>query len=339
MAVESVYVPENCLQGTEFPAHIIWNKDIPITVQIHLPKGIKIKEVYNVKEDGFELSENTLTINEVEVNGYVGLVFCSEIYDKPFLEEQIKFVFKIENEEEVINKKILLFRPEIQVYEKPEKIFVTFSEELSQILVSDKIRVSNKGGGTAILSIKVKEESEVVKKSPEAIEEFREGFWRDLEKRLNKLKEEFPEYSEIISGYIRLGKTPIEFDKEYLANLESVITQLYDALQSDESFLEAFAEAIVSAYLMNINIITEINSFIEYLKSITTERIIFLDAMNVIEVDSNSKNFAAEITVTDLALNEYRPIDISVEIKSNKKGKFPLYLMFEWGEAGGESVG
>ena len=85
---------------------------------------------------------------------------------------------------------------------------------------------------------------------------------------------------------------------------------------------------------MNLHVITEINSFLEFLKSIASKKILLYDPMAVFEIPKSAENLVVIITMTDLAKNEYPPIDISVKlcIKSTKDEpiRVPLYDLFEF---------
>ncbi len=55
MIVESLFMPETCLQGDDFPAYIIWNKYEEIEVTVDYPPTIDIKNIYNVPKDGIKV--------------------------------------------------------------------------------------------------------------------------------------------------------------------------------------------------------------------------------------------------------------------------------------------
>jgi len=122
-------------------------------------------------------------------------------------------------------------------------------------------------------------------------------------------------------------------EEEYISKFRDIAEKISNALSSNEDFRYAFSEAIVAAYMSNINIITEVNSFLEYLKSITEERILLLDAINVLTIKPGSQKLIAEIRTIDLANNAYPPIDISMEVEldAEKEINIPLYSIFEWG--------
>jgi hypothetical protein len=339
--IKSLYVPKDCLQGSEFPAYIIYNRDFKGKIQILFPESVEIKEMYNVGEGDYELRQNELIIEKTEVSGYVGAIFKAKKNEKHALSERIKFVITHNNIHEEIDREILLFRPEVCVSKKPERVII--KEIDGNFSTGDKITVSNEGSGTGILVITVDGNSEVKKKRPDEMEEFVKRFWGELDSRLSEVKEEFSEYSGIIEKLIELWKIPSELDKEYMISDEEYMSKtknafdnLSEAISNDEDFGYAFAEAFVGAYMVSVNIITEVNSFLNYLNSIADERMILFDAIDVLELKPGVQKFIAEMRVTDLANNSYPPIDVSTELMLDaEKGiKIPVYSIFEWGTRG-----
>lgn len=125
-------------------------------------------------------------------------------------------------------------------------------------------------------------------------------------------------------------------DEEYMSETKNAFDSLSEAMSNDEDFGYAFAEAFVGAYMVSVNIITEVNSFLKYLNSIAEERMILFDAIDVLELKPGARKFIAEIRFTDLANNSYPPIDVSTELMLDaEKGiKIPVYSIFEWGTRG-----
>ena len=83
LKVTSVYVPETCLQGDKFPAHVTWDKTERIEVIVNYSAPLKIKHVYNVPKEGIkQFKDNKVIIKKFDVNGYIGFVFNSSIIDQ-----------------------------------------------------------------------------------------------------------------------------------------------------------------------------------------------------------------------------------------------------------------
>lgn len=88
---------------------------------------------------------------------------------------------------------------------------------------------------------------------------------------------------------------------------------------------------ILTSYLKNISIVTELESFLIYLKSVYESKIIFIDATNVIKVSTNPMKLRAKLYITDLEYNEYKPIELdNITIASNKEIELPVYILFDF---------
>jgi len=114
MPIESIFLPDEGLQGEDIPSHIIW-KDIKYsTIKIIFPPILRLKEIYNVNDDKWVVNQNTLIVKDVEVDGYLGLLFESLRTDeekKKYGEIDYRF---INTEDEITfqtKKSIRLFRP------------------------------------------------------------------------------------------------------------------------------------------------------------------------------------------------------------------------------------
>jgi hypothetical protein len=82
--IQSLFIPDSTLQGTDFPIHLIWDKERFVKIDISVPFSlIKLKEIYNVDEKALKIEKDLICITGFEINGYVGLVFVSEICEEP----------------------------------------------------------------------------------------------------------------------------------------------------------------------------------------------------------------------------------------------------------------
>jgi len=329
---EEIFIPQYSLQGEDIPINLTWQRDIYLKIKIIFPEEITIKEIYNVEETGVKIENNSILILEkFEVNGYVSIILGTKLYSESVVHENIKFIFIINDEIKSIEKEIELFRPEIKLIHKPTRIEIYFDEH-NKLSFTDKIKIKNVGCGTALLSLKIEENSDLKKYDPLGIEEFTLKFWEDLDKKLIPLKKSYPEYSDLITDYARYGKEPISFDPEGMKRIKEVFQRLTDILKENSSFLEEFAKAIVSSYVKCISIITEVESFIAYLKSSWAGRILLFDAVKLFRIIPESSNILeAKLTRTDLARNLYEPLNISdLQFITDKECCIPLYSIFEF---------
>jgi len=327
------YAPNFCIQGEDIPIYLTWDKTQKTEIKITIPAGIDIKEIYNVEENGFEMDNSTLIIKKLEVNGYLGLILASHFYKEPMVSKRVRLVISIGTDEKTIEKEIELFRPEITVIKRPSKIEINVDKQ-NRVQIKEKIQIKNIGTGTALIDLKIKENSELSKVDPTGIGEFAKKFWEDFERKLNSLKDKYSTYSNLIDSFIDIAKNPPLFDEKGTSRIKQIFTELSTAFENDESFFDDFARALLSSYIKNISIITEIESFMAYLKSIQSGKVIVHDAVKILKVSPKSKTLKSELTMTDLAWNSYEPIDLSdIKIFSNVEFDLPVYQLFDFLES------
>ncbi len=330
--VKSFFVPDSNLQGSEIPIHVIWEKEIE-SITIYYPYDLlEIKEIYNVKKEGLETLDGILNLSSFEVNGYAGLLFSTKKVETPSAKGEIKLaVVPRKGEKEVLSKDFFLFRPQLIVLKKPSRILITKSGR--SVKIHNKIQIANKGEGTAMAFLNFDDESQLKSKKPENIDKFLKNFSKKFLGSLQKLKSEFQTYSKELDKFIDYTKSPFKFDDESLNQFKEINNNLNQFFEIDEDFLKAFLEAIFGAFISSIHSITDLHILLEYLKSITLERIILFDAMSMLEIENGINKLTAELMITDLAANIYEPIPLNVEIetKTSEKIRIPLYSIFQWG--------
>lgn len=336
MQIKSLYMPDSVIQNDEFPAHVTWDKNDDIEITVSVPDHVKIKEIFNIVEDSVEkIDENSVKIKEFEVNGYVGFVFETQLLEEP---ESFKCVkFKIRDLKTLRNKrfdkKIKLFRPSIEIINIPSQIAIKYNDETNNYEVDNKIHLKNIGKGTAIVSVKLTSENDFEISMPEGIRDFAKHFFVDLEIEFKHLKLEFSEYSDIIDKFLYTFKQPESFEKDNISKTQDLQSELSDIFENDESFLESFSFAIWNSYLKNIQLITKIESFMNYLNSIGNNRIILANAVDLLKSNKPTGDLKLSIQVTDLNYNEYPRIEIpKISIICSDECKIPIHSLFDWND-------
>lgn len=333
MQIKSFYVPPYALNGDEFPVHVIFESNNLTHITLKFDGQLTLKEIYNVTEDGYEMISNQeLKITDLEVKGYLGLAMVSEIGNEP--NKQCNIVLEIcEHEQQIIQQKnIHIFRPMLKVLSVPGQIFVTYESSKKKYTVSDKIVLENVGLGSAIVNMKVSDRSAAKLGMPENLSEFLEGYMRDLNVYISALKIRFPEASPIISEFSRFfGHPELIIEETRKDNVKAVVEKFIEALENDENLASEFAEAVVSSYLKNIQLITEISSFLEYLHSTAEGKVILTNPVEVLTDEIGRFETGFNLGITDLALNSYPELlinNINFEFKGTKS--VPLYMLFDW---------
>ncbi|OLE87573.1 MAG: hypothetical protein AUF79_14285 [Crenarchaeota archaeon 13_1_20CM_2_51_8] len=134
-----VYLPEEALQGKEIPSFALWQGTAFDGIRVQIPHGLKVAEVYNVSQSEWAFSGTELSVKQVEVNGYMGLVLTSEQLDETSKEVEVRWDFLRKNEKLSESRRIHVFRPLIEV-EAPSQIQLEKSEKI----VVNPLRIQNK---------------------------------------------------------------------------------------------------------------------------------------------------------------------------------------------------
>jgi hypothetical protein len=315
---------------------LIWDKERFVKIDISVPFSlIKLKEIYNVNEKALKIEKDLIRITDFEINGYVGLVFVSEICEEALVEVPIRIEVKDDaGQQQIIERKIILFRPNVVLYEAPNNIELVQKE--TQISINKKICLKNEGKGTALVIFEIYEECGAIVKEPEEIEEFIEKFCSRFSSKLNGVKKTYPQYLEIINKFERfftdLVKGTFVISEQYIREMHDAFEGLIKAAVENEDFARDVSDSYLSAYWSTVNILTELGSFLEYLKSLAENRVILLNAMSMIEFKPGSNLLKGRLVIQDLAGNIYSPIEIStnVEVKLDKPLTIPMYELFKW---------
>jgi|YelNatPaOPRAMG01_1025707.scaffolds.fasta_scaffold12931_2 hypothetical protein len=334
--IQSLFLPDSALQGSEFPIHLIWDKERFVNIDINIPFSlVKLKEVYNVDETALKIEKDLVRITNFESNGYVGFVFSSGIYKEAFVEVPIRIEVRDNvGEKQIIERKIIFFRPHVVLYEIP--INIELIQKGDQILVDEKICFKNEGKGAALVNFEISKESDATIKKPEEIEEFIERFCSRFSGKLNGVKKAYPQYLEIINGFetfiVDSIKGTFTISEQYIKKMQDIFDRLERAFEENEAFLRDVLDSILSAYLSAVNILTEVRSFLEYLKSLAENKVILLNAISMIEFKPGLNLLKGRLLVQDLAGNIYEPIEIqtNVKVKSDNPIMIPLYEIFKW---------
>jgi len=334
--IQSLFLPDSSLQGSEFPIHLIWDKERSVNIDISIPfRLVKLKEVYNVDETALKIEEDLVRITNFESNGYVGLVFISKICEEAFVEVPIRIEIRDNAEEkQIIERKIIFFRPHVVLCEIPTNIELI--QKGDQILPDEKICLKNEGKGTALVNFEISKESDATIKKPEEIEEFIERFCSRFSGKLEGVRKAYPQYLEIINGFetfiTDLIKGTFTISEQYIQKMRDTFYRLERAFEENEAFLRDVLDSILSAYLSAVNILTEVRSFLEYLKSLAENKVILLNAVSMIEFKPGLNLLKGRLLVQDLAENVYKPIEVqtNVKVKSSSPIMIPLYEIFKW---------
>ena len=294
-----------------------------------------MSEIYNVSEENIEIKDATVTFTDFEDNGYLGLVFKTHKIDDSDLTLKFNCSVKPENGKiQEFVKKVFLFRPSIELIKYPEKINIIFDND--DFHIEERISIKNRGPGTAIIKLKINEQSDFQKETPKEMGSFISAFNDDFIHGLKSLKKEYCIYAEFLTRLINLVSSEHGFSDQKLDELKYIKINAEIIFQDDQKFADLYLHNLVHAYMKNIYIITPYESFASYLKSIEAGNIIIQDSIDVLTIQKAQGTLEGELEITDLNMNIYTPIKLSaVEIKVNGNVDFPIqipiYRIFQWG--------
>jgi hypothetical protein len=327
-------MPNTSIQGDDFPAHVIWDKSENVKIRVKYPDALEVKEVFNVDPTSVTTPEDgVLEFTNFILNGYVGFVLHSKRLEAPLVRKQV--AFEIESltkaSTEHYQKEISLFRPALEVINVPQKVRVRPQPTGRFAWLDQKIRIRNTGDGTAIIQIELQSEEGFEKRTVAELDDFRKRFIDDVGVKLNALSAEEPARTNIILRFLRVLKEPLIFNDEGKAEIKSIFDDLVKALQDDETFMEKFASSLATAFLKNMQILTEINSFMEYLNSIGEGRVILVNSTDVIRAKKPSGLLRLKIRITDLAYNDYPFVELPpIAVRWEGTGDLPVHMLFDW---------
>ena len=327
-------MPDTSIQGDSFPAHVIWDKSETVKIRVKFPSALEVKEVFNVPPGGaITLPDGTAELRGFIMNGYVGLVLRSKRLEDTLVRERV--TFEIEylggSSSENYEREISLFRPMLELLDVPPEVRVRSTLASRFAKLDEKIRIRNTGEGTAIIQVELQSKDEFEKLTAVEFDDFRKRFIDDVEMKLRAISAEDPSRADLIVKFLSLLKTPMVFNEEGKAEIKSVFEDLVNALQNDEKFLEKFASSLATSYLRNMQILTEINSFTEYLNSIGEGRVILLNSTDVIRAKKQAGVMNLKIRITDLAYNNYPAVELPpITVRWEGSGDLPIHMLFDW---------
>jgi len=333
-AIKSVYMPDTSIQGDNFPAHVIWDKSETVKIRVKYPDALEVKEVFNVVPASVRTPENgVLEFTNFVMNGYVGFVLRSKRLEAALVREQV--AFEIESltkaSTERYQKEISLFRPALELINVPPRVRARPQPGGRFARLDEKIRIRNTGDGTAIIQVELQSEEGFEKRTLAELDDFRKHFIDDVGIKLTALSVEEPTRTNVILRFLKLQRTPFIFNEEGKAETKSIFDDLVKALQDDENFMEKFASSLATAFLKNMQVLTEINSFMEYLNSIGEGRVILLNSTDVIRAKKPSGLLRLKIRITDLAYNDYPLVELPpIVVRWEGTGDLPVHMLFDW---------
>jgi hypothetical protein len=332
LIIKRVFVPSNTLQGSTFSTYLLWDKKRKVKIVLKFSQKLDVVDLYNGEITETE-NENQIEISKFDTNGYVGIVFQTKIFQENKRIENITFEI-LENEKiiETIEKSIFLFRPEVKLINIAKCIKIESKNRIASNC-SQGIDLINIGDGMGVVGLRPDKDSPIQLHEPENIFKFIKSVWKDLLKSLNELKNKFPLYDKAISEYILFGNHVVDHLDEMLSvetmEWHKKINEMFEKmLVSDTEFATHYIESVSIAYLKNFHLITNIENFVNYLKSIENNKILLINPILVLRATKKLKKFKGDVVIFDLNGHEYPPISISFDVDCDDDCEIPLHHIF-----------
>ena len=330
MTIKSSFFPNQALQGQDIPSHVTWDDLNYDRIVIMVFDELELFEIYNVNESDYNIKNNEITINKVETEGYLGVVFSTKTLKEKSLDRTIfyKFIYEDKIVEE-ISYDIHLFRPDIVLVDVPNKIVIDFNENT----IESKIHIKNYGEGTAIIDVITRDYSEIIKHEPEWVKKFNKEYIESIEYGMKELKNSYKEHKDLIKELKYFLIYSVNFEENNLNKLEIFLNKLIKLLRENEEFRYALSRTLIGIMLENPEYTSMYQFVSEYINSITEERMLLKDPFNVINVSSKEKLLSISIKCIDLLNQICTEVNIDdIKIIGNKDDEIPLYKLFQWGD-------
>jgi hypothetical protein len=331
--VSSIYIPQHCLQGEELPAHVLWSGQEQLVIEVRIPKELELREAYNVSTGSEnQLSARLLRIREVDVPGYVGLVFRSRKLREPRTLAKVRIEVRSSGGDvlRITDREVLLFRPMIRTVKIPSMIEAVRGPHQGDA-VEPRISMRNVGDATAFVNIEVKGKSRVSICQPKGADEFTLKFMADVTSGLEAAKGEFARYSRLLDRLIEVARTRRPFEQEDRRGLMALRRQAVRAYGENREFHSRVIQVVGEAYFKNLQLITEVSLFLDYLNSIGEGRVIVANALDVLKIPAGESPFTIQLKLADAALNSYPPITLpTISIVSDVAQEIPIHSLFDW---------
>jgi len=331
----TVYLPSEGLQGENIPAHILWDNNLGIkTIRIFFTSPLKVKNVFNVKK--WELNGNVLLIDEVEVDGYLGVLFETYVMDDTEVTSTVEFKLMSDDDFKEIKRTITMFRPQFEVKKVSREIVI--NPDTGHVY--GRIEAKNAGRGLLILKISATDKSPTKVETPIKYREYIERFEKDFLEEFFRLSKEFPQYEFLFDETRKwfekeTNKKIMKLNENEKKRYKMFLERLSDTLAKDTDFLEKFLSAIMRAFVKNSEFINEIRRIVTLFESIVSNDIIVTNPFDEVILTHEKNEINLSVLQTDAVLNEYEEVTLpKIVLKISKKVefpfKFPLYKLIKW---------
>lgn len=329
--VTSVYVPSYSLQGEDLPCHVRWKGEGEVEVNLELPEELTLKEVYNVGREGAQsLGGRKFRFDRYIVSGYLGLLLRTARTDSPRKEINVRItVLGAEGRLlRSVTRQVQLFRPLLKEVSVPGTIALQKAEKRDS---QKRIEVSNVGDGTAVVLVKLRRGSEGEVGEPTRAKEFEHKFRQDFIGGLQRARSDLPGHSRLIGEFIDLLSKPLVLDARTTRRIRAINRRARAAYKKDKALFSRVVQVLAESYFRNLELVTELSSFLDYLNSIGEGRVIILNALDAFRYAAGRSRVLLELQVADAAFGSYPPLILPpIALEAETAGEIPIHALFSW---------
>ncbi|WKT58109.1 hypothetical protein QVH35_00835 [Candidatus Nitrosotenuis chungbukensis] len=299
-------------------------------ISLNLPDGLILSEVYNIDTKNVDSQNGNHIASGFEMEGYFGGILTSSMYKDASAIKTIKFSLQYDDSvNQVFERNIELFRPDIKISNNISTINIKTRKD-NKLVSSEHIGILNHGKGTAIIKVNILNESEIKEGYPEGFEEFRNSFLKDLDDIFVEMKIKFSHYADLLDEVRIIARDPLPSDDKEVKRVKHTVEELEEAFNNNEEFLAEFLHSTAKAYLKNMSIMTDVDAFIAFMRSIGKNKIILFDAMKVLKISTTAQKLIAELVISDLAQNKYPVIKLpEISIIADRECSVPIYQILD----------
>jgi hypothetical protein len=325
---QDFYLPNEGLQGETIPSYILWENMKVDSVRVTFHSPLKFKEVFNA--GSWEINDDNIVVKNVELDGYIGLSFESVRVTELEVIVPVEYTIYASNGELVKEtRKIKLFRPELEIKTKAEKMIV----DPSTGFIRGRIGVKNIGRGVLILHVSTTKGSSVKIQTPPEHRDFAEKFRADLIMELKNLAKDFPQFRSALKEMLAWDKKEFqELSAEERNKFAEFLNKMARALASDKNLLRGFIEAYSKALAKNSELIEMVRRVINVYESLVSKDILLINPLDEVVLTGKKGEIALTISQTDKVFGTYDDIRLpKFEITSSSEIKLPIHKLFVWG--------
>jgi hypothetical protein len=338
--VTSVYVPTYSLQGEDLPCHVRWRGHGRIEINLELPEELTIKEVYNVGLDGAKkLGGRKFRFTSYVVEGYLGLLLRTAKIGSPRKDVNVRVTVLGADARVLrdVTRPVQLFRPLLKEISVPETIGLRNTEKQDN---QRRIEVSNIGDGTAIVLVKLRRGSDGEIGEPSRAREFEHKFRQDFLAGLQRARSDLPGHSRLLGEFIDLLSQPLVLDARTTKKIRAINRRAWAAYKKDKALFSRVVQVVAESYFRNLELVTELSSFLDYLNSIGEGRVVILNALDAFRYSSGKSRVLLELQIADAAFGNYPPLILPpVTFDADDSGEIPVHALFLWRAARSQVAG